>query len=206
MAAGPETSNVFGDFRTGRNRATMSLIEPGHVTQFRQASIDVDPMPVRESYPAVTTAIPEARAAITDFALAAGAGPEQLEEIRLAVSEALTNVVRYAYPWRTGHIYVTARVAGDELWILIADNGCGIHAGRESDGLGLGLALISHLTDGFSVVERSLGGTELRLRFAMSARRSARPPRGRGRGHGGQLRGSVASATFPAASRFSTTT
>ncbi len=184
----------------------MSLIEPGRLTEFTPASIDAEPMPVRESYPAVATAIPEARAAITDFARAAGAGPEQLEEVRLAVSEALTNVVRYAYSWRTGHIYLTARVAADELWILIADNGCGIHAGRDSGGLGLGLALISHLTDGFSVVERSLGGTELRLRFALPAARSARPPSGRGRSHGSQLRGSVALATRPAASRFSTTT
>jgi two-component sensor histidine kinase len=49
----------------------------------------------------------------------------------------------------------------------VADSGCGIHAGRESDGLGLGLALISQLTDGFSVLERSSGGTELRLRFVI---------------------------------------
>jgi hypothetical protein len=51
---------------------------------------------------------------------------------------------------------------GDE--VLIADNGCGLHAGRDTDGLGLGLALISQMTDGFSVVGRSSGGTELRLR------------------------------------------
>jgi two-component sensor histidine kinase len=53
------------------------------------------------------------------------------------------------------------------LWVLIADNGCGLHAGRDTDGLGLGLALISQMTDGFSVVGRSSGGTELRLRFAL---------------------------------------
>jgi two-component sensor histidine kinase len=52
--------------------------------------------------------------------------------------------------------------------VLIADNGCGLHAGRDTDGLGLGLALISQMTDGFSVVGRSSGGTELRLRFALA--------------------------------------
>ena len=91
-----------------------------------------------------------------------------LEHFELAVSEALTNVVLYAYPWRTGEIHVTARVAGNELWVLISDNGCGLHAGRDTDGLGLGLALISQMTDGFSVVGRSSGGTELRLRFALA--------------------------------------
>jgi anti-sigma regulatory factor (Ser/Thr protein kinase) len=120
---------------------------------------------LRESYPAIAGSIPLARHAVTEWATAAGADDDRMHAIRLAVSEALTNVVLYAYPWRTGEIHITARVAGNELWVLIADSGCGIHAGRDSDGLGLGLALISQVTDGFSVVERSSGGTELRLRF-----------------------------------------
>lgn len=124
---------------------------------------------VRESYAAVPTSVPAARRAIAECAAAAGATEEQLEAICLASSEALTNVVRYAYRARIGHVHVTARVAGGELWVLIADNGCGIHAGQDSDGLGLGLALISHATDGFSVMERSTGGTELRLRFRLDA-------------------------------------
>jgi anti-sigma regulatory factor (Ser/Thr protein kinase) len=152
---------------------------------------------LRECYPAVDSSVAEARQALAEFATVAGAGDERVEAIRLATSEALTNVVRYAYPARVGHIHVTARLAGGELWVLIADNGCGLHAGRESDGLGLGLALISQLTDGLSVVERSSGGTELRMRFCISA--------GRGR-PGGQPRGSVTAATRPASPRFSTTT
>jgi anti-sigma regulatory factor (Ser/Thr protein kinase) len=104
---------------------------------------------LRESYPAVAGSVPVARGAVTEWAIAAGAEHERIHAIRLAVSEALTNVVLYAYPWRTGEIHVTARVAGNELWVLIADSGCGIHAGRDSDGLGLGLALISQVTDGF---------------------------------------------------------
>ncbi len=183
----------------------MSVIANGRLTELGAASIDAELLPSRESFPALASSIPEARAAIVEFAVAAGADGEQLEEIRLAVSEALTNVVRYAYPWRTGHIYVTTRVAGGELWILIADNGCGIHAGRDSEGLGLGLALISHLTDGFAVVERSCGGTELRLRFALAGPRPPRAEPHLGRTRTSQLRGSVASARRPASSRFSTT-
>jgi anti-sigma regulatory factor (Ser/Thr protein kinase) len=124
---------------------------------------------VRESYPAVPTSVPAARQAIAECASEAGATEEQLEAIRLASSEALTNAVQYAYRARLGHVHVTARVAGGELWVLIADNGCGIHAGQDSDGLGLGLALISQSTDGFSVMERSTGGTEIRLRFRIGA-------------------------------------
>lgn len=185
----------------------MTLTENRRLTEIAATSIDVEPLLVRESYPALVSSIPVARRAIAAFATAAGADSEQIEAIRLAVSEALTNVVRYAYSWRTGHIHLTARVAGNELWVLIADNGCGIHAGRESAGLGLGLALISSLTDGFSVVERSSGGTELRLRFDLAARGSY--PNRHNHGacrRGSYVRGSVASASRPASSRFSTTT
>ena len=123
----------------------------------------------RECYPAVDISVADARRALAEFAAAAGASSALVEAVRSAASEALTNVVRYAYPARTGHVHVTARLAGGELWVLIADNGCGLHAGRVSDGLGLGLALISQMTEGFSVVERSSGGTELRMRFGLDA-------------------------------------
>jgi anti-sigma regulatory factor (Ser/Thr protein kinase) len=148
----------------------MSLIERERLTKYSAGSTDRDAPYVRESYPAVADSVPVARRAITACAANAGASPAQMQAIELAVSEALTNVVLYAYPWRTGEVHVTARVAGNELWVLIADSGCGLHAGRDTDGLGLGLALISQMTDGFSVVGRSSGGTELRLRFALGGK------------------------------------
>jgi anti-sigma regulatory factor (Ser/Thr protein kinase) len=122
---------------------------------------------LREAYPAVPSSVSAARHAIAECAVEAGARGEQLEAIRLASSEALTNVVQYAYRAHTGHIYVTARAAGGEFWVLISDNGCGLHAGSDSAGLGLGLALISQVADGFLVAQRSTGGTELRLRFVL---------------------------------------
>ena len=143
----------------------MSLIGSARHSEHLTGYVDSDRPCVRESYPAVASSIPLARRAITEWAAQTGVTRERVQAISLASSEALTNVVLYAYPWRTGEIHVTARAAGNELWVLIADSGCGIHAGRDSDGLGLGLALISKMTDGFSVVERSSGGTELRLRF-----------------------------------------
>jgi anti-sigma regulatory factor (Ser/Thr protein kinase) len=123
---------------------------------------------LRESYPAVDSSVAEARSALADFAAAAGASAEQVGAVRLAASEALTNVVLHAYPAHLGGIYVTAKLAGGELWVLIADNGCGLHAGGRAEGLGLGLMLISELTDGVSIVERSSGGTELRMRFCLA--------------------------------------
>jgi anti-sigma regulatory factor (Ser/Thr protein kinase) len=123
---------------------------------------------LKESYPAVAASVPVARQALAEFAAAAGAGAHQVEAIRLAVSEGLTNVVQHAYRARLGPIHVTARLAGGELWVLISDSGCGLHAGTEGNGLGLGLALIAQMTDGFSILERSTGGTELRMRFDLA--------------------------------------
>jgi anti-sigma regulatory factor (Ser/Thr protein kinase) len=120
---------------------------------------------LKRSYPALGSSVGEARTALGAYAREVGARGEQLEAILLAASEALSNAVRFAYPARDGHVHLNAWVAAGELWVLIADNGCGLHAGAESDGLGLGLALISKMCDGLSIVERSCGGTELRLRF-----------------------------------------
>ena len=145
----------------------MRAISTDRLSELSTGARDLGLPHLRESYPAVSTAVPTARRAIARFAAAVGANDAQIDAICLASSEALTNVVLHAYPARTGHVHVTARMAGGELWVLIADSGCGIHAGSSSDRLGLGLALISQLTDGFSVVERSTGGTELRLRFVL---------------------------------------
>jgi serine/threonine-protein kinase RsbW/stage II sporulation protein AB (anti-sigma F factor) len=107
-----------------------------------------------------------ARRAVTAIASAAGAGGERLDEIRLAVSEALTNAVIHAYrDGQTGAFNVTAAVASDELWVLIGDDGRGMHAWNDSRGLGIGLSLISGLSDDFAIVARASGGTEVQMRF-----------------------------------------
>jgi serine/threonine-protein kinase RsbW len=122
-----------------------------------------------DSYPAVPEAVPLARRALADVAAAAGAGGERLEEIRLAVSEALTNAVVHAYrEGDAGHFQVTAAVASGELWVLISDDGRGLHAWNDSRGLGIGLSLISGLSDDFAIVTRAAGGTEVQMRFDLN--------------------------------------
>ncbi len=128
---------------------------------------------LKRSYPALASSVGEARTALCAYAREVGARGDQLEAILLAASEALSNIVRFAYPARVGHMHLNAWVATGELWVLITGHGCGLHAGAESDGLGLGLALISKMCDGFSIVERSSGGTELRLRFDLRSQSSA---------------------------------
>ena len=150
-----------------------------------------------ESYPAVASSVPTARNAVVVFATAAGLPAERLDGLRLAVSEALSNVVVHAYPDRTGEIHLAASVAGGELWVLIADDGAGLWPRVLGPGLGLGLGLIAHEADELTIVKCASGGTELRMRFKL---RTAQSPTQ------DQSRGSVAGARSAAASSFWTTT
>ena len=121
---------------------------------------------LNESYLAVPETVPLARRSLAAVAAAAGAAGERLDEIRLAVSEALSNAVLHAYRnGEVGRLHVTAAVASDELWVLIGDDGRGLHAWNDSQGLGIGLSLISGLSDDFAVVTRASGGTEVQMRF-----------------------------------------
>jgi anti-sigma regulatory factor (Ser/Thr protein kinase) len=146
-----------------------------------------------QSYPATPASVREGRDAVVALAAAAGGSREQLEAIRLACSEALTNVVVHAYPGAAGQLHVSAGVVRGELWVLVADDGCGLRAHSDGPGLGFGLKLIAKSTDGLAIVKRSSGGTELRMRFNLSSD---------GDWAEDQPRGSVSSARAPASPRF----
>ncbi len=150
-----------------------------------------------QSYPAIPASVPLARRELAEYAIKAGASPDQLEDIRLAASEALTNVVVHAYRGYAGRIYVNADLAGDELWICIGDDGRGLQSNYESPGLGVGLALIAQSSDGLTIMSRGSGGTEVRMRFRLDA-----PPI-RSEDQSDESR---RSAMRPASARFSTTT
>lgn len=149
-----------------------------------------------QSYPAVPASVPAARQEVTAFAARAGVNGDQLEAIRLAASEAITNVVVHAYRGGAGSVHINADIAEDELWLLIGDDGCGLRAGNDSPGLGVGLALIANSTDDLTIMNRGCGGTEVRMRFSLDAN---------GYADGGYSDESSRAASRPASSRFSTT-
>jgi anti-sigma regulatory factor (Ser/Thr protein kinase) len=122
-----------------------------------------------ESYPAVAGSIPRARDAVVEFAHAAGLAGAELDALRLALTEAVTNAVLHGFDATAGSVQVTAALAGGELWVLVADDGCGfLHARRGSRGMGWGLALIADACEDFEIAERAGGGTELRMSFAVA--------------------------------------
>lgn len=124
------------------------------------------PLYLSQSCPAVASSVRWARKAVVEFALAAGVHGQRLEDVRLAVSEAVTNAVAYAYDGSPGDVHMIAAVVCGELWIVIADDGNGMRArSSETRGLGLGLGLIARLSDALTILTRSSGGVEVRMRF-----------------------------------------
>jgi anti-sigma regulatory factor (Ser/Thr protein kinase) len=81
------------------------------------------------------------------------------------VSEALTNAVIHAYPKRNGCIHVAAWTAQGELVVEIADDGLGFQTHTDTPGLGMGLGLISQVTDDFTIRQPQSGGTAVRMSF-----------------------------------------
>ena len=118
-------------------------------------------------YQADPESVARARAELAGFAAGAGASATLVDEVRLAVSEAVTNAVRHGYPLDSGEIRVRAFVDEDVLEVVVSDDGCGVHRDTGDSGLGFGLALICEVTDQMTLAPRSGGGTDVRMRFSL---------------------------------------
>jgi serine/threonine-protein kinase RsbW len=96
--------------------------------------------------------------------------PEALiADIKLAVTEACTNVVVHAYPDGGGRLDVAAEIAGDQMTVVVADDGAGLSPRLESPGLGLGLPMIATLATSLEVDTESDERTTLRIMFDLAA-------------------------------------
>jgi len=91
--------------------------------------------------------------------------PEVIDDLRLAVTEACTNVVRHAYPDRTGALDVVVRPTGERLEVVVADSGRGMGPSPDGRGPGLGLPLIAALADSFDIERSGPGGSRLVMSF-----------------------------------------
>jgi len=96
-----------------------------------------------------------------------------IDDIRLAVTEACTNVVRHAYGDRTGDIHVIVRPQGRALEVIVADSGRGIGPSPDTSGPGLGLPLIAALADSLEIQGSASAGSRLVMSFLRNRRRPA---------------------------------
>jgi anti-sigma regulatory factor (Ser/Thr protein kinase) len=87
-----------------------------------------------------------------------------VERARLAVSEAVNNVVRHAYGSEIGGITIALRLRDDGLDATVRDAGSGFDRDAHAVGDGVGLTLIDGLASALDY-EADAGGTTVSMRF-----------------------------------------
>jgi serine/threonine-protein kinase RsbW len=118
------------------------------------------------AWPAHVDCVPEARHAVVGWLRDALTPDPPLNDIGLAVSEAVTNAVTHAYVDRApGEVRVEAEIGRDELELVVEDDGGGMIPRPDSPGLGLGLPLIATLSDRFDTRSAPGEGTRVCMWF-----------------------------------------
>ena len=113
-----------------------------------------------------------ARMAVAAFCMQFDPTIEQLNDIKTAVSEAVTNCVVHAYPDTQGIVYITARLKNDTLTISVKDKGIGIPdiaqamqpmftTDIKSERAGLGFAVMQSFMDKVKVYSVQDKGTRV---------------------------------------------
>jgi serine/threonine-protein kinase RsbW len=129
-----------------------------------------DQTTIAHEYVAAARSVRQARNDVAAFAERHGAAGVVLEDIRMAVSEAATNVVVHAYDEDvSGRFRVLAVVGGGQLLVIVDDDGRGLTAPSQHPGLGLGVRLMQQAAEQVLIRARDFGGSTVQLRFRLGA-------------------------------------
>jgi anti-sigma regulatory factor (Ser/Thr protein kinase) len=130
-------------------------------------STDLPPVRLSRRAQATASAVPPLRRAVAALAHEAGFTRERVEDIAVALSEVLTNVVVHAYRDRAepGPVALSAALDGNSLRVWVGDEGVGFGRRTDSPGLGLGLPLVEAVADEVRISPARPSGTLVALRF-----------------------------------------
>jgi len=134
----------------------------GRFSNRPQGAIDAD---IRLTLRARPENVPVVRHVVGALGDALDLAPAVIQDMRLAVTEACTNVVRHAYTEGDGWIELVVRPNGDVLEVTVADSGRGIEPSPDTAGPGLGLPLIAALADSFEIERMGNAGSRLVMSF-----------------------------------------
>jgi serine/threonine-protein kinase RsbW len=126
---------------------------------------------VRLRVPARAEYVALARLALSGLADIVALPEELLADLKLALTEAVSNSVRHAYADGTGFVSIAYELQGDALAVEVVDDGKGFDPerptpleGEELTEGGLGIAIIRTIADEFELHSRP-GARGSRLRF-----------------------------------------
>ena len=120
-------------------------------------------------FPAIAASVRAARDIVADLARRFDAPEACVDDVRLAVSEAATNVVMHAYEHEAeGAFRLMAVVSEDQLLVIVEDDGRGLSSPARTPGLGAGLRVMRETAEQALFRERDRGGSSVQLRFALS--------------------------------------
>jgi serine/threonine-protein kinase RsbW len=126
--------------------------------------VDAD---VKLTLPARPENVSVIRHVLGAFAEALRLPDELVEDLRLAVTEACTNVVRHAYPPdQPGPVEISIRPLNENVSIVVSDHGRGIGTSSDTTGPGLGLPLIAAIADEVELQPVPGGGSRVAMTFS----------------------------------------
>jgi serine/threonine-protein kinase RsbW len=118
------------------------------------------------SLPARAEHVAMVRHVVAALGEAVGLSAATVDDVKLAVTEACTNVVRHAYRGGEGRLEVSLDASGGRLVVVVTDHGVGIDARpAQGPGAGLGLPLMSSLAQEFEIRPSQGSGSEVRMSF-----------------------------------------
>ena len=109
-----------------------------------------------------------ARNLVASFLIDSNPSVELLNDVKTAVSEAVTNSIVHGYGHSTGEILIEAKLKGDNIYIKIEDSGVGIKdikeamqpfftTGKEGERSGMGFTVMETFMDEIKVYNKTEG-------------------------------------------------
>lgn len=122
-----------------------------------------------------------ARSAVAAFVAQLDPTLDEISDIKMAVSEAVTNCIVHAYPTTVGKIYINVSLLEDrKVRISVRDKGCGILNVKQAmeplfttlggERAGLGFAVMESFTDRITVHSKPEKGTTVTMYKTINGR------------------------------------
>lgn len=126
------------------------------------------------TFSAVSENEPFARNTVAAFCLPLRPSVSEINDVKTAVSEAVTNCIVHGYGGRGGEITIVAKMDGEKVHVSVADNGCGIEdvararepfftTLAEEERSGMGFTIIETFMEDVSVYSEKGKGTIVKM-------------------------------------------